>query len=76
MQKLIDILKSIREDVDYEACDNLIEGGIFDSFEIIQSIMEIEDAYEISIDPEYITPENFSSAKNIMEMINKIKNEK
>ncbi|MDL2347362.1 acyl carrier protein [Campylobacter hyointestinalis] len=76
MQEIIEILKSIRSDVDFENGKNLVSDGIITSFDILQIVMELEEKFDIEIEPQYIEPENFNSAKAIKEMIEKLKNAK
>ena len=73
MTKLIEALKRVNDQIDYENEQDLIEDGLFSSFEIIEAISEIEDAFGIEVPPKEIKNENFKSAKSIMEMINRIK---
>lgn len=75
MDKLIKILNEIKPGVDFEKEDNLIEGGILSSFDIIRLVMDINNEFDIEISPLYIVPENFKSIKTIMELINKISEE-
>lgn len=49
--------------------DGLIDGGYFESIDIISCIAAIEDAFDISIEPYDITPENFNSAEAMWKMI-------
>ena len=41
MTKLIEALKRVNDQIDYENEQNLIEDGLFNSFEIIEAISEI-----------------------------------
>lgn len=75
MEKLIEILKEIREDVDYTTCTTLIDDGIFDSFDIIQTINELNEAFEIEILATEIIPENFNSAQTLWDMICRLREE-
>jgi len=75
MEKLIEILKEIREDVDYTNCTTLIDDGIFDSFDIIQTINELNEAFEIEIPATEIIPENFNSAQTLWDMICRLREE-
>lgn len=75
MEKLIEILKEIREDVDYITCTTLIDDGIFDSFDIIQTINELNEAFEIEIPATEIIPENFNSAQTLWDMICRLREE-
>lgn len=75
MEKLIEILKEIKPGVDFEKEENLIEGGILTSFDIVRLVVEIGNEFDIEISPLHIIPENFKSAKTIMALIEKIEDE-
>ena len=69
MEKLLTVLSEVRADIDYMETDDLIDGGYFESIDIISCIAAIEDAFDISIEPYDITPENFNSAEAMWKMI-------
>lgn len=69
MEKLLTVLSEIRADIDYMETNDLIDGGYFESIDIISCIAAIEDAFDISIEPYDITPENFNSAEAMWKMI-------
>ena len=69
MEKLLTVLSEVRADIDYRETDDLIDGGYFESIAIISCIAAIEDAFDISIEPYDITPENFNSAEAMWKMI-------
>ena len=70
MNEVIEILQSIKGDVDYATEKHLIDKGIFVSFDIIQVVTECEDHFDIEIPAEEIVPQNFQSAEAIWNMIN------
>ena len=72
METLLDILNELHNDVDFSTAERLIDEGILDSLDIVTLITEINDAFEVSIPAEEIIPENFNSAKAIMDLINKL----
>lgn len=71
-EKILKILKELRDDIDYEKCDKLIDDGCFGSFEILQIITEIEEEFDIVIPPAEINVENFNSLNSLCEMIYRI----
>lgn len=75
MEELLEILEEINPDIDYETETALIDGKLLDSFSIVSLVTEISDTFDIEISPKYLVPENFNSAKAMMAMIEKIKNE-
>lgn len=72
MEELLDILKEINPDVDYDICDTLIDDGIFDSFDIVSLVGELNDNFDIEITPVDIVPENFNSAEAIWNMVERL----
>ncbi len=75
MEKLIEILESLQPEVDYETCENLVDGRYLDSLTILSLISEIEDEFDVEIPTVEIIPSNFNSAKKIWELIEKLREE-
>ena len=73
-KKIIGFLTEIRPEFDFSKSSNFIEEGMLDSFDIVQLVVSLDNEYGISIDGTDILPENFSSVKNIAELI--IRNDK
>lgn len=63
MERLLEILSEIKEDVDFSTCTTLIDDGILDSFDILQIISALNEEYDISIPASEIMPQNFNSAE-------------
>ena len=75
MEKLVNILEELNPDVDYETCEDLVDGRHLDSLTILSLISEIEDEFDVEIPTVEIIPANFNSAKSIMALIEKLKEE-
>lgn len=73
MEKLLELLKNIRPDVDFENETELIDEGILDSFDVVSIISEIDDAFGVQIRINELEPENFNSAEAIWSLIQKLK---
>lgn len=54
MEELLEVLRDIRDDIDYETEDNLIDGKVLDSFEIVTLVSEISDTFDITISAKYL----------------------
>lgn len=52
----------------------LVSDGIIDSLDIMYLIMELEDAFDIEIDPEDVLSENFESVEAIAALVEKCGN--
>jgi len=73
MEELMEILEDIRPDVAFDEEKALIDDKILVSFDILSIIAEISDAFDITISPAQIIPENFNSAQAMWDMICELK---
>lgn len=72
MEKVMEILKKLRPDVDFGVEKELVTGGILSSFDILNLVEELSDAYDIDIEAEEIIPENLNSAEGIYELTQRL----
>ena len=72
MDKLLEILKDLHEDVDFESEMNLVDDGILDSLDIVSLVTEIDSEFDVRIPPEEIIPENFNSAEALWALISRL----
>ena len=75
MDKIIEILKGIHPEVDYEKETGLIDRRIFDSFDVVTVAGELMEEFDIEITAEHMIPENFNSASAIYELVNRLEEE-
>ncbi len=75
MEKLLEILRDINPDIDYENCEDLIDGHYLDSLSVISLVAELEDEFDITIPTVEIVPDNFNSAKAMWTMILRLREE-
>lgn len=76
MEKLLEILKGIRPDVDFENETSLIDDGILDSFDVVSIISELDDAFDVQVRIHELDPENFNSAESIWNLVQELKEKK
>ena len=65
MDKLLELLKGIRPDVDFETETALIDDGILDSFDVVSIISELDDEFGVQIRIAELDPDNFNSLQSI-----------
>ena len=65
MERLLELLEEIRPDLDFENCENLIDGHHLNSLDIISIVAEVEDAFDVTIPTVEVIPHNFNSARNL-----------
>ncbi len=73
MEDLMEILRDLRPDVDFEKETALIDDGILGSFDITALVNEIMDEFDVTISMADLEPENFNSAQAIYEFIQSLK---
>ncbi len=71
MNELLQILGTLKPDVDFTKEKNLVEDGLLDSLDIVQIIAQIEKAFGVKLSADDIDPDNFESAQSIWSMISK-----
>lgn len=76
MEQLLEILKGIRPDVDFENEKELIDDGILDSFDVVSIISEIDEKLGVQIRITELDPENFNSVEAIWNLIQEVKGNK
>ena len=72
MEKLLEVLGEIRPDVDFANEKKLIDDGVLDSFDIIQVVMALNEAFDVEIDVEDLEPDNFNTVEAMLELIQKL----
>lgn len=75
MEKLLEILKSIRSDIDFENETKLIDDGILDSFDIVSIVAELCEEYDVTITVDMLEPENFNSAQAMLDLVEQLLDE-
>ena len=75
MDRLLELLEEIRPDLDFEACQDLIDGHHLNSLDIISIVAEVEDAFDVTIPTVEVIPHNFNSAQNLWDLIVRLQEE-
>lgn len=71
-EKVLKVLQSANESITDGV--NLISNGTIDSFEVVNIVMELEEAFDIEIDAEDVVAENFETVDRITAMVEKYVN--
>ena len=72
MNQLLDILKELHPETNYETETALVDHGILVSFDIVMLITRIEEEFDVVIPAKDITPEHFNSAKALWTLIERL----
>lgn len=74
MEKLLELLETLKPGVDFKNSKNMIEEGLIDSFDMINIIANINIEFGIDFSVAEIVPENFATVETLYETIERIKN--
>lgn len=69
--EVLNLLKTIRPEFEFENSKDFIEDGYLDSFDIVTIVSELEDSFDVIIDGLDVVPENFNSVEAICGLIKK-----
>lgn len=73
MEELLELLKEVNPNIDYENETALMSGKVIDSIDMTTILAEIEDRFDIEIDMEYISPKYFDTVAAMWAMIQELK---
>lgn len=71
-EKILNVLRGIDEEILEDKEKDLLASGILDSFDIVNMVVELEEAFDIMIDVDLVTPDNFRTANSIIAFMENI----
>lgn len=74
MDELLEIMKTVRPDIDFTKEKLLIDEDILDSFDIISIVSEVNNHFGVNISVRDLLPEYFNSAEALFGLIEKLQN--
>jgi len=75
MEELLEILKKIKPEINFEENKQLIDNEELDSFDIVSIVAAISEEFDVQIGAVDIIPENFNSAEAMYNLIQKLEEE-
>ena len=70
-QQIIEILKEIRPEFEFEGVEDFFEEGMLDSFDLMTLVATLDERFSIKIDGTDILPENFANVDAIVALVEK-----
>lgn len=67
--KILCVLKSVAPEADFESSTDFLADGLMDSFDVVLITTGLEEAFQIVIPGEQITPDNFASLEQLAELV-------
>lgn len=72
-QQIIEILKEIRPEFEFEGVENFFDEGMLDSFDLMTLVSTLDERFSIKIDGTDILPENFANVESIEVLVQRSK---
>lgn len=72
-EKIREIIKSVKPAIVKYTGSQFVSDGVLESIEIMEIVSEIEEIFNIVIEPQYIIPEYFESVKTLEQLITDVK---
>ncbi|MBR1744347.1 MAG: acyl carrier protein [Lachnospiraceae bacterium] len=72
---VLNILKELHEDIDFEAEEKMVDDKILDSFDLVTLVTELGDEFDIEITAKDFVAENFNSVDALSEMVERLMEE-
>lgn len=69
MEKLLEALGEVRDDVDFAGQHGLVDEGVIDSLDLTRIIAALDEAFDIHIPSGEIEPENFNSVEDMLALV-------
>lgn len=67
--KILSVLKSVAPEADFESSNDFLADGLMDSFDVVLITTGLEEAFQIVIPGEQITPDNFASLEQLAALV-------
>lgn len=75
MEKIIEIIKTIKPVANLDENTSLIQDKVIDSLSMIRLVAELEDEFDVEISARDIVPENFENVQAIHNLIERLEDE-
>ena len=69
MKELLDILNKVKSGIDYVNEKHLVSDELIDSLDVMTSVTEICDEFDVESLPTDVVPENFESVEAMWQLI-------
>lgn len=71
-EKIIEILESLKKNVDFANETAIIDDGILESFDIIRLVSLLSEEFDVEFTAAELVPENFNTVDAMVEIIEEL----
>jgi acyl carrier protein len=72
MDEILEILSGLHPEIDAASREDLADGGVLDSFDIVSIIAEVRERFDVTITAAHILPEHFNSARALWALVEQL----
>lgn len=69
MDKLLEMLKQVRPDVDFAKETSLIDDGLLDSVDVLSIVAKLKETFGVEVSLAELDPDDFNSVETISSLI-------
>ena len=69
MEKILDMLKRLHPERDYETSDDFISDGLIDSIDLQELFAMLEEEFDVELAGTDLTPQNFKNLDTIADLL-------
>ncbi|MDO4165909.1 MAG: phosphopantetheine-binding protein [Eubacteriales bacterium] len=74
-ESILDILRELHEDIDFEAEEKMVDDKVLDSFDLVTLVTELGEEFDVEITAKDFVAENFNSVDSLTGMIARLLDE-
>ena len=75
MDKILQIAKGVRDDVDFKNETKLVDDDILDSYDVVAIVSELMEEFDVEIGVDDLEPENFNSIELMYKLVQRLQDE-
>lgn len=68
-ERVLEAISEVSDEIMENQDKDLLMNDIIDSFDIVAMMVELEEAFDIEIEAEDVTPDNFRTVDSIVEVV-------
>lgn len=69
VKKITEMVADIQPYIEFDENTNLLEEDVLDSVSVLLLVQELEDEFDISVDMEEVTGENFTNILSVAKLV-------
>lgn len=73
MDKILEMLRKIRPDIDFASEKALVDDGLLDSVDVMSIVAALKDSFGVVVSMAELDPDDFNSAETILSLVERKK---